>query len=626
MRHVRLASFALASTVLGAAPAAEWHRLDSPNFVVIGDVGAGTLRDVALRFEGFREAFTRLMSERATATAVPTVVVVFPNDRAFTPYKPLYQGKPISVAGLFHGGRDLNYIALTTGGQDDGVRTVFHEYAHLIVNNLLRDVPAWLNEGLAEFYSTFEVHQGGREVIVGKVVDWHLLRLRSERPLPLDVLLAVDHGSPYYNEKNRMSVFYAQSWALVHRLLRGEPSRATELTRLFAGIARGESSAAAWREAFGDIDLAGELAEYVRRDTFQAMKYRFSEKLASLKLSAAPFAKADAEAVLAGLLLQQQRLDEAGVHLAAAEKLQAASPLVQSVAARHDAARSDSDKASARLLAVAPSNDWLASYLTAVAFAELADAQGGSLRQEQLAGARAAFDGVLKGRGEVANALARRALLETPQAGVPSAEIRRDIERARQLAPGREDYAFAHAHILARMGEYLEARQLLGPMMSVRYSAGIRDNARRLMVAVLELEKARELNATVARLQALSAADLAAAATSDLPNTTTPSSEPPRVQPLFRERQPGEERMEGVLERIDCGASGSATFQVRTVDGPATASASRMDAVDFITYRDDLTGRVSCGALRPALPVFLTWRRSAVEGGKAVVAIEFLPK
>ena len=37
--------------------------------------------------------------------------------------------------------------------------------------------------------------------------------------LPIETLLNVEHGSPYYNEANRASVFYAESWALIHYLM-----------------------------------------------------------------------------------------------------------------------------------------------------------------------------------------------------------------------------------------------------------------------------------------------------------------------------------------------------------------------------------------------------------------------
>jgi hypothetical protein len=66
-------------SLLAAAPsAAEWKRLDTPNLIVVGDVSARELRDVATKFEGFRDTLRQVLSESATRAAVPTVVIVFP--------------------------------------------------------------------------------------------------------------------------------------------------------------------------------------------------------------------------------------------------------------------------------------------------------------------------------------------------------------------------------------------------------------------------------------------------------------------------------------------------------------------------------------------------------------------
>jgi hypothetical protein len=106
---IRLALPAIAVSAIAARPAfADWKRIDSPNFVVIGDVSAGQLRDVAVRFEGFRETLSRVLSQRATATAVPTVVIVFPSDKALTPFKPRFKGKPVELSGLFVPRSDIN--------------------------------------------------------------------------------------------------------------------------------------------------------------------------------------------------------------------------------------------------------------------------------------------------------------------------------------------------------------------------------------------------------------------------------------------------------------------------------------------------------------------------------------
>ncbi len=211
---------AVALALLAAAPcAAEWRRLDSPNFVIVGDVGAGTLRDIAIRFEGFRETLSRVLTDRVTSTAVPTIVIVFPSDKAFTPFKPKYQGKPIELAGLFLSRGDVNYIALVSTGGEETMRVVFHEYAHLIISNVARNIPIWLNEGLAEYYSTYRMEAGGREAVLGAAIPSHLMLLNDATPMPLAELLAVTEDSPMYNEGSRRSVFYAQSWALAHMLL-----------------------------------------------------------------------------------------------------------------------------------------------------------------------------------------------------------------------------------------------------------------------------------------------------------------------------------------------------------------------------------------------------------------------
>lgn len=614
---------AIASITLCAKHAsAEWRRLDTPNFVIVGDVSPRTLRDVAMRFEGFRETLTRLLTERATTTAVPTVVIVFPSDKAFTPYKPLYQGKPAHIAGLFQSGRDVNHIALIADGNDEGVRIVFHEYAHLVISNLMRDVPPWLNEGLAEYYSTFELSDGGREALLGKFIPSHLMLLTSNRMLKLEELLNVDRGSPHYNEKNRSSIFYAQSWALVHRLLRGQPARVQELGAYLQALSDGIAPATAWKQAFPGADLERELEEYVRRVSFQAVRYKFPEKLAKLNLAVTPVAPSDAQAFLAAFLVQTQRLDEAAKHVDAALKLAPDSAHAQTTAALYEAARSNYDAAAQRLLAVTEPGDWLVAYMAGIALAEVNDGRGGSLNPEQLASARDLFERVRRDRGPVPNALARRAMLE-PRSSQPSPETRNDLELAMQMAPGREDYAFAYVQVLARMSEFGAARKVLGPMMTPRYAPGIRDIARRLMGYVVGWEKAVQSGSRAAGSQGLSAADLATAAGETI--VLDPGA--PEVRPVYRELQPGEERIEGVLERIECSTGGAATLHVRTVEGTAQATAPRMDKVDFITYRDDLTGSVQCGPITPAPRVYLTWQRAGQNGsGKIVVAVEFLPK
>ena len=121
-----------------APAAAEWKRLDSPNFVVVGDVGAGDLKNIARRFEAFRETVSQVLTPAATATAVPTVVMVFPSDNAFTPFKRRQNGKPVGMTGLFMPRQDANYIAIVRDLNENAMRGVFHERAPAHLEHLGR--------------------------------------------------------------------------------------------------------------------------------------------------------------------------------------------------------------------------------------------------------------------------------------------------------------------------------------------------------------------------------------------------------------------------------------------------------------------------------------------------------
>lgn len=602
-----------------AAPAlAEWRRIDSPNFVVVGDVNARTLRDVAVKFEGFRETLTRLLREQATSTPVPTVVVVFPSDRAFNPFKPTYKGKPVPISGLFVGGQDVNYIALVTDGAVDGLRIVFHEYAHLVVSNVVRSLPAWLNEGLAEYYSTYEVSDGGREAVLGRPLIHHLQRLNETSLLKLQDLLNVDHRSPLYNEAERRSVFYAQSWALTHRLLRGSPPRTSELARYLQRVSEGIEPMQAWQQAFGAANMQRELEDYVRRRTFQAVQYTFPDKLTKFDAPAVALPPADAEAFLAQFLVQQRRLDEASARLSEASKLDPGNVRVRAVKALLDIARGSSETAGTQLLAIADPSDWLVAYTAGVAIAELAEGRRDT-SPELVRAVRKLFDIVRQQRAELPQALARLATVELHSSEGPSKETRAAIERARVMAPGREDYAFIHAQILVKLSDFAAARNVVGPMMSPHYSAEVRESARGLMGYIVQLENFEKER---------SRAQTAAAAEPAVPEQAAGAASTPRagyVQPVFRDLQAGEQRLKGVLERIECSRAGAAVLHVRSADGQIRASAARLEAVDFISYRDDIAGSVGCGPLKPLLSVYLTWRAGKGDE-KVAVAIEVLPK
>jgi tetratricopeptide (TPR) repeat protein len=589
----RVGAAVCALSGLFAAPAAaEWRRLDSPNFIVVGDIGAKDLGRIAAQFESFREALGRVLSPTAIATAVPTVVVVFPDATAFAPYQRLFEGQPVDSAGAFHGDRDFNFITILDEGRSGGMRVVFHEYAHLMMSNITMNLPVWLEEGLAEYYSTFESGRDGREATIGRPIESHLRILNRVQPLPIVQLLDVERSSPLYNEGLRRSIFYAQSWALAHMLL-STPEGGEKLTELIGHLDAGIEFRDAWDRMFESAVVQRDLQEYLRRQWFKTQRYAFAEKLAVIDATASPMPAAAAQSLLASLYLRQRRYDDAARLAESVLKKDENHALANIVAARVDIERGDRVGAMARLGLLEPDDDWFVAYSAGVVLSELVTRTTGPA-SERIDAARRHFAAVLP-RREMANVHAHLAMLELASPFGEPARAAASIRRARDLAPGRDDYALIEARVLADLGEFAAARRIFEALMAPGFPPHIRDTAKSWLANTARMEKSR---------------------TRGIPRTTAG----------YRARQPGEERLEGMLEEITCPAAAPAAFRLRTPAGIETLFAPELGSVQFITYRRDVRGQVICGPLTEPLPVFLTWKGGADPATRIVVAVEFLPQ
>jgi hypothetical protein len=98
----------------------------------------------------------------------------------------------------------------------------------------------------------------------------------------------------------------------------------------------------------------------------------------------------------------------------------------------------------------------------------------------------------------------------------------------------------------------------------------------------------------------------------------------PVVKTIFREMKPGEERVEGLLQRVECPPGRPVTFIMKLKDRVAKYQARRLDAVEYIAHTPDFKGPMSCGGRMPGDPVYLTWKAAGT--APSVVAVEFLPK
>jgi FimV-like protein len=310
-----------------AATAKEtWAGVRSPHYLLVGDATESEIREVAIRFEQFRKAFSQLFPASGLASSVPTTVVIFKDFDSYKDFRPHYQGRPAEFVSYFQSGFDINYIALPLDRDRESLYVkLFHESVHLLLDSQSRRLPDWLNEGLAQYYSTFEFDIAAGKNSLGRPVAGNLAFLRKNKPLPLATLFAVDRASADYNESGRSGIFNAQSWALVHYLLSANNGRRQlQLLRFIEMTAAGAPFEKSFRQSFktGYETMEAELREYVRREHFPVRNTRLEDHTGVVaELESLSLTTADTHYFLGDLLLHINRYEDAARHLQKAVSL-----------------------------------------------------------------------------------------------------------------------------------------------------------------------------------------------------------------------------------------------------------------------------------------------------------------
>jgi len=612
---------------LWLAPAVpDWVRVDTPHFVVYGPSGDRQTRSIASEFERFREAIGRVMPAAVVDSPVPTVVVLFEDAKSFAPFVPRFNGKPLQLDGYFQGTETDNVIALSLANRESALRIVFHEYTHLVISGMT--LPAWVNEGLAEYYSTFEMQPDGRGGVSGRPIPLHLQLIYDRPLLKIDELLEVERDSPLYNEGDRRSVFYAQSWGLVHMLMSGDRARYESFTRYLKLTSEGTPSRDAWRLAFGAFDAVAELKSYIRRFSMAGFSYRFDAIKPAPMTSSTP-SVAEVETAKAILLRRIEPQDA----LSRLEKVAAATPTALLALAVAGLMQVDSNPGAAeRMLFQATRDpaDWLTQYYAAAGLAHLVSGSTLESERPRISAAMGALKVVMRARPDLAHPHALMTFVADPDQAIAS------ITKARAMAPSRTDYVLLEAQVRANEGQFSMAREILAPLLTPRYPVADRDRARTLMGDIVAQERSapQAPPAPVGRSEPPPPPTVQPPDGSSLPPQPPPATplgvdEPGtgRARPVYRVTKRGETRVEGRLTRILCERTGAVIFDLRVAGAVQHFSARALRDVEFLTYRSAGAGQVTCGIRRPAERVFVTWSAwtPAVRNivGR-VTAVEFL--
>jgi tetratricopeptide (TPR) repeat protein len=314
---IALLAFAAVPAVRPAALAARvdddaWWQVAASDVTVLGDADPEHLRAIAEGIGRFRAVLGSVHPRALLRAAAPVVVVVFRDRESGGAYRPLFEGRPVEVGGTFLPGNDRHLITVSTDEPASDWQALFHEYTHLVIQQTLRQVPPWLDEGLAEYHSTVTFTGNGRRAETGRVHEAHVRLLSREPMLPLLELLSATREDALYNEGDRRGMFYAQSWLLAHYLM-ADADRAVDAFAYLDEIDRGATVEQALDRALGTTPalLDKELRDYLRHSTFGGRHVALPDTSGGGRPRAVALSLADAFAWRGDLLLRLDRRAEA---------------------------------------------------------------------------------------------------------------------------------------------------------------------------------------------------------------------------------------------------------------------------------------------------------------------------
>jgi Tfp pilus assembly protein PilF len=591
----------------------QWTSLRSKNFFLVGNASEKDIRKVATQLEQFREVFRRLSNRTKLTSQAPMRVIVFKNDASFHPFMPVWQGRINEVAGYFQPGQDVNHISLTSEFRENNpFATIFHEYVHAITNDNFGRMPLWFNEGLAEFYSMFEVSDGDKKVLIGKPIGRHVLLLRENKFLPLSQLFSIAHNSSEYNERDKKGIFYAQSWALVHYLILGnQGKRQPQFASFIQLLSTGASIEDCFRKAF-ETDFATlekELRAYIGRSSYPVTYYTFTEKLTfDSEMQASSVSEAEWQAYLGDLLLHQGRGD-CEKYLKRALELDSSLPLANAAmgqmhfrAGRFDEAREYLQKAVASPAANNPESFLLHYYYAFVLTHR--NGIGGTIMgipPETLKTIRRELQQAIALNPEFAESynLLVFANLVTGEQLAESVPL---IRKAITLAPARQDLVFMLAQLLYRQEKHDEAEKILKTLTSAEADTQVRSQAQTLLEAIAvtrryqaeSAERMKQMQAEAdkqGQYRVIEEKDSSGQSTDD-------------VRPYLRRREG--HSVEGLLMRIDCPDSGITLF-IKVGNKTLRLHSTAMERVKFVSYSPDVSTEITCGTLTKPLTVVVQY-------------------
>src|ERR1051326_6675724 len=293
--------------------AENWIEVRSPHFRIVTDSNEKQGRQIAGQFERMRSLVHVAFPQLQVDDGGPLVVLAVRDKREFQTLEPesLLGKGALQLNGLFVRTTEMNSVLMRLDAEGSNpYSVVYHEYTHLMLSKA-PNIPLWLDEGMAQFYEKTELYE--KSAALGRANSRHVSLLLQNPQLPLPTLFAVDETSPYYREKEKGSMFYAESWALVHYLLfRDYEYKTSKVNEYVSLLAQNVDAVTAAVQVFGDLKkLQAALEHYIMQGSFNYFRTTALAKVDDSSFQVEAVTAVDVDALKANVLAHNGRTVEA---------------------------------------------------------------------------------------------------------------------------------------------------------------------------------------------------------------------------------------------------------------------------------------------------------------------------
>jgi tetratricopeptide (TPR) repeat protein len=213
----------LASALLLCRPLAtarsdepHWIRINTDHFSVVTDADEKRGREVVVRFEQMRSALGQLLARSRVNMPEPVDIIAVRSDEEYAKVAPIRQGQIIADPAFFIPGEDRVYFVLNLS-RDDSWRAICADLAQMFLKYNYPPTQPWFDAGFAQYFASIQLDD--KEGQIGGDPASFTELLNATAWLPIPDLFKTQQDLSTGQQSSRHTLFYAQSWIVMHYLL-----------------------------------------------------------------------------------------------------------------------------------------------------------------------------------------------------------------------------------------------------------------------------------------------------------------------------------------------------------------------------------------------------------------------